>query len=109
VQRRDHAVGDDACAERAGCGFGDAAIQDELDLFRPAQLEILTNHLLKEHASTDGTVQHLGEGQLDLPDRELITITGSPVGGGVRMGETAESFTQQRVDLGRRQRIADLL
>src|SRR6266478_6573905 len=47
VQRRDHAVGDHARAEGSGRGFGDAAVEDQLHLLGPSQIEILADVLRK--------------------------------------------------------------
>jgi hypothetical protein len=93
----------------ARSGFGDAPVEDQLHLFGSAQIEILSDHLLEEDSATYRTVQHLGEREFELPDGKLVAVARSEVCGRIGMRQTAEPFAEERVDLGRRQRVADLL
>jgi hypothetical protein len=102
VQGRDYAVGDDARAEGAGRRFGHAAVKDQLHLFGTAQIEVLANHVLKQHASAHRTIQHLRQRQLDLPDRKLIAIPGGAIRRRVGMRQTRQPLAHQRVDFGSR-------
>ncbi len=72
VQAGQDAVGDDACREAAWACSQDLAINQELNTIRAAQIEIVANHLLKELPSTHRVIEHLGEADLHLEDRETV-------------------------------------
>ncbi len=45
-----------------------AAIEDQLDLIGPTDVEILSDHFLEEHAAGEGPVQDLSQRELRLED-----------------------------------------
>src|SRR5215218_3035603 len=113
VQGRDDPVGDDSGAEPAG-GFAtafadDAPIEDQADLVRAADVEVVMQHLLEEDPPRDGPVEHLGQGELRLQDRQLIAVAGGLVLGRERVGQDRQPFAQQRVDVFRAEAVADRL
>ena len=61
MQRGNHAVGDDACAEPSRRARRDAAVEDQLHLTGPADIEILADDFLEKNPSGDWTVQHLSQ------------------------------------------------
>ena len=64
-----HALADDACAEGPGCSLDDAAVEDQLDVVGASQIKVLADDFLKEDAAMHGTIDNLGEGELDLAHR----------------------------------------
>src|SRR5439155_20839652 len=82
VEGGDHAFGEDAGAELPGCSPRDAAIEDELQLIGPAEVEHLAHHFFEEAAAGARPIEDLGQGESRLEDRELIAIAGRAVGGG---------------------------
>src|SRR5579863_1156843 len=70
VQARDHAVGDDAGAEparrRALAAADDLAAEDQRDLVRAADVEVVADDLLEEDPPGGRPAQDLGEGELGL-------------------------------------------
>ena len=109
VQRGNHALGDDAGAKPPRGAPGDAPLEDQLHLIGPADIEVLANHFLEEHPAGDGPVQHLGERELRLQDRQVVAIAGRPVSAGKRMRQPAQPFPEQRIDLLGTERVAQRL
>lgn len=60
-------------------------------------------------AAGERAVEHLGQRKLGLQDRELVAITGGTVCGGEGMWQAPEPLPEDRVDLGRVQRVGDAL
>src|ERR1051326_7074194 len=85
VQRGNHAIRDDPSAKAAGSGFGHSSIEDQLDLLGPADIQIFTYHIPKEDPAADGAVKNRGQGQLDLENRDLVSVSGLPISGRKRM------------------------
>ena len=73
-------VGDDPGAEPARRGArslaDDPAAEDEPDLVRPADVQVVADDLLEEDPPGDRRVQHLGEGELRLQHRDLVPVPG---------------------------------
>jgi hypothetical protein len=87
----------------------DSAVEDQPDLVRPAQVEVVPDHLLEEDPAGHGLVEHLGQGELGLQDRHVVPVAGGPVRSGERVRQASQPLTQQGVDLGRSQAVADRL
>jgi hypothetical protein len=113
VQARGHALGENAGAERAGGGSRSAAFQppveDQRDLIGAAGVEVVPDDLLEEHPPGHRPVQHLGQRELGLPDRDLIPVAGGPVRRGERVRQDRQPLAQQRIDLVWAEPIADPL
>ena len=113
VQGRGDPVGDDPGAERpwrATAAPGDqAAAEDQADLVRPADVEVVAQHLLEEDPAGHRGVEHLGEGELRLQDRQLIGVPGVLVLNGERAGQNRQPLAQQRLDVARAEAVADPL
>ena len=92
VQRGDHAVGDHSRTKLARSATGDPAIENQLHLIGPSDIQVLANHFFEEDASADRAVQDLGQRELRLQDGELVPVTGLPVWPGEGMGQFAEPF-----------------
>jgi hypothetical protein len=60
---RDH-PGAEPCTRMAP----DPAVEDKLDLFWAAEIEVLADHLFEEQPSVDRLIEHLGQGELGLQD-----------------------------------------
>ena len=99
VQRGNHAIGNDPSAETPGSGFGHAPIEDQLDLLGTADIQVFANHILEENPAADRTVQHLSQGQLDLQDRDLVSVSGLSVSGRKGVGQSTEPFSKEDIDL----------
>src|SRR3954454_12345190 len=52
-------------------------------------VEVVVQHLLEEDPSGDRAVEHLGQGELRLQDRQLIAVAGGLVLGGEGWGRIA--------------------
>jgi hypothetical protein len=92
-----------------GVPAGDFAIEDRLHLFWATQVEVLADHVLEEQAPVHRPVEHLGQGELGLQDRDVIAIAGLAIGPGEGVWQQTQPLAQQGVDLLCREAIADLL
>src|SRR3954447_4548527 len=90
VEGRNNSIGDYARAEPTGSPLADLAIKDELHLAGAADVQVLPDHLFKEHPACHRAVQHLGQRKLGLQDRDLIAIASLAV----RRGERMRQFPQ---------------
>src|ERR1700686_2760393 len=106
---RHDAVGDDAGAESAGGAPAHLAIEYQADLAGTADVEVLADHLLEEDASGHRLVEHLGERELGLQDRELVAIAGGAIACRKRMRQAPEPLAQQAIDPPRRQPVGQAL
>jgi hypothetical protein len=70
----------------------DPAIEDQADLVGSAQVEVVADHLLEEDASRHRPVQHLGQGELRLQDRDVVAVAGGPVSRGERVRQPGQPF-----------------
>jgi hypothetical protein len=98
VQARGDAFGDHPGAEPAGCltgpGFHQSAIEDQADLVRATDVEVVADDLFEEHSTVDRGVEHLREGELGLQDGELIPVLGVPVLLGERVRQDGQPLIQ---------------
>ncbi len=60
----------------ASLGLPSYPVEDELHLIGSAQVEVLPDYLLEEHAPGLRAVEHLGEGELGLQDRDIVAVAG---------------------------------
>jgi len=95
VQRRHHAVGDDACAEWPRCAAVHLAVEHQAHLAGAADIEVLADHLLEEDAPRHRLVEHLGERELGLQDGELVAITGGAIACRKRMRQASQPFAAE--------------
>lgn len=72
VQRGRDTLGEDAGAHASRGAAGDAAIEDQLNLVRTAEIEVLADHLLEEQAAVHRAIEPLGQGKLGLQDRDVV-------------------------------------
>ena len=89
------ALGENPGAEGAGRLPRDAAIEDELHLVGPAQVEILAHDFFEEAAAGAGPIEDLGQGEFRLEDRELVAIAGAAMRGREGMREAAEPLADE--------------
>src|SRR5262245_30199012 len=109
VQRWCYPLGDHASAEPPWCLFGDPSLEDQLHVIRPADVEVLADHLLKEHTAGVWPVEHLGQRELGLKNRNVVTIAGCSVLRCEGVWNACQPLSEQRVDLLCRKSIAELL
>ena len=74
VERGDDAFGQNPRAEYARGLPRDAAIENELHLIGPAEVEILAHDFFEQMAARARPIENLGQGEFGLEDRELIAI-----------------------------------
>jgi hypothetical protein len=109
VQGRSYVLRQDAGPEPPRRLAGDLAIEDQLDFLRASEIEVLADHLLEEQPAVQRPIEHLGQGELGLQDRDVIAVTGAAIGPGERMRQQAQPLAQQGIDLLCREAVADLL
>src|SRR6201993_2277528 len=85
------------------------AIEDEFDLLRAAEIEVLADNLLEEQATVQGSVEDLGGGELRLQDRDIVAVAGLAVGSREGMRQEPQPFAQQCIDLGCGKPVANRL
>ena len=54
-------------------------LEDQLHVIRPADVEVLADHLLEEHAVGVWSVEDLSQGELSLKDQNVVTIAGCSI------------------------------
>src|SRR6202008_3335377 len=84
-------------------------IEDEFDLLRAAEIEVLADHLLEEHATMQGSVEDLGGGELRLQDRDIVAVAGLAVRSSEGMRQEPQPFAQQCINLGCGKSVANRL
>jgi len=103
VQARGDPHGDHPGAESAGggarAGAHEPAVEDQADLVGASNIEVIPDDLLEEDPSRGGLVEHLGQGELGLQDRDLIPVAGCVVGVGEGVGQDRQPLVQQRLDM----------
>jgi hypothetical protein len=109
VERGHDAVGDHARAETSGGSSADAAVEEELDLARAPDVEILADHLLEEDPSDHRLVEHLGQREFGLQDGEVVAVARSTIRSREGVRQLAEPLAKQPIDLRLGQTITDLL
>ena len=57
----------------------------------------------------DRAIEHLGQRELGLQDRDLLAVAGLAVGGSERVRQAIQPLAQQPLDRFRRQAVANLL
>jgi hypothetical protein len=61
-------LSDNAGAEPARRLVCHSTIEDQIHLVWPSKIEVLADHVLEEQAAVNGSVEHLGQGELGLQD-----------------------------------------
>ena len=74
VQRRGHVLRHHASTEPRSRGTRYPAIEDQLDFFWAAQVEVFADHLLEEQATVHRSIEHLRGRELGLQDRDVIAV-----------------------------------
>jgi hypothetical protein len=87
----------------------DLAVEDEADLVRAADVEVAGDDLLEEDPAGDGLVEHLGEGELRLQDRQVVGVPGGDVLVGERVRQDRQPLAGQCLDVRRAEAVADRL
>ena len=82
-------------------------VEDQRDLVGAADVEVVADDLLEEDPPGHRLVQHLGQGELGLQDRDVVAVAGGPVGGAERVRQDGQPLAQQRVDLLGSELVAD--
>ena len=62
--------------KRPGVLLGDPAVEDQLHLVGPAEVQVLADDLLEEDAAVQRPVEHLGQRELGLQDRDVVAVAG---------------------------------
>src|SRR6266511_3149587 len=77
----------DSPKSRVSACADDAPGEDQADLVGAADVEVVVQYLLEEDPPGDRAVEHLGEGELGLQDRQLVAVPGRLVLGCERVGQ----------------------
>ena len=85
----------------------DASGEDQPDVVGAADVEVVADDLLEEDPPGDRGVEHLGQGELRLQDRDLVPVAGEVVRAGERVRQPAQPLAQQGVDLVGAESVAD--
>ncbi len=113
VQRRGDALGEDPGAKAARGGMAsaveDSAVEDQRHPVGAPHVEVLGDDGLEERPARGGTVQHLGQGELGLEDRDVVAVTGPAVRGAEGMRQAGQPLAQQPVDASRVQPVTGAL
>jgi len=94
-------------AEASRRALNHPAVEDELDVVGPAEVQVLTDDLLKQHAPGHQPVEHLREGELRLQDGHVIAIACGAILRREGVGQTGQPLAQQAIDEGRVQAVTD--
>jgi hypothetical protein len=73
-------------------------VKDELHLLGTTDVQVFLDHVFKEDASADRSIQYLGKRKFDLEDGKLITLSGLTVLAGEGVGESSQPFAQEGID-----------
>src|SRR5580658_9806521 len=84
VQGWGYVLRDDAGAERSWRPAADLAIEDQAHFLGATEIEVLADHLFEEQAAMHGPIEHLGQRELGLQDRDIVAIAGGPISTGER-------------------------
>ncbi|MCI0654662.1 MAG: hypothetical protein L0Y39_09325 [Methylococcaceae bacterium] len=79
IQRSGNTFGQYPSPEGSGGWFGHAAVEDQLDMVRTTDIQILTDNFRKELSTGSWKIQDLRQGKLRLQDRQLLAITGGSI------------------------------
>ena len=93
VQRWRHPLGEYPRAEPPWRPLRDPAVEDQLHRVGPAEVEVLADHLLEEDAAAQRSVQHLGQRELSLEDRDVVAKAGRAVLRGEGMGQPLQPLS----------------
>jgi hypothetical protein len=111
VQARGDPAGQHAGAEPAGglvaAAGDDPAVEDHADVVGASDVEVVADDLLEEDASGCRPVEHLGEGELGLQDRDVVGEAGGDVVVGERVRQDPQPLGQQRLDVLGAEGVAD--
>ena len=86
VQRRDNPLGEYARAKPPRRVLFHEALEDQLHLVGPAEVQVLADNVLEKEPARLRAVQHLGERKFRLQDRNVVTVAGLAICRGVRVG-----------------------
>jgi hypothetical protein len=83
-------------------------IEDQAHFLGATEIEVLADHLFEEQAAMHGPIEHLGQRELGLQDRDIIAIAGGPISTGERMWKQAlDNGILSCADPARLQQICD--
>lgn len=74
-----------------------------------SEVEVVADDRLEEDPPRAGPVEHLGQGELGLEDRDVVAVAGPSVTSAVGMGQTGRPLADKALDLGGAERKADVL
>ena len=77
----------------------DAPVEDQADLVGATDVEVVVQDLLEEDPPGHRAVEHLGQRELCLQDRQLVAVAGVLVFWGEWIGQDRKPLAQQRLDV----------
>ena len=96
MQRRRDSLGYHPGAEPSRGAPSDSAIEDELHLAGPPDVQVLADDLLEEDAPVHRPVQHLRQRELGPQDRHTVAVASPAITSIERMGQSRQPLAQQR-------------
>jgi hypothetical protein len=87
----------------------DATVEDDLDVVRSAEIEVVGHQGFEETTGMSGCVEHDGAGDLDLPHGGFPPVACVPILGRERQGETRQPAFDEHSYRPRTKSITDLL
>jgi hypothetical protein len=84
-------------------------VEDQGDLVGAADVEVVADDVFEEHPAGDRLVEHLGQRELGLQNRQLVAVARGPIRSGERVRQPGQPLAQQRIDLLFSEPVADRL
>lgn len=72
-------------------------------------VEVLADHLLEEHPPGQRPVEHLGKGELDLEDRDVVVIASTSIGVSQWTGQASQPLVHEGLHMLGAEAVADRL
>jgi hypothetical protein len=84
---------------REGSGRIGRGGEDETALIGAADVEVVADDLLEEDPTRDRCLEHLGQGELGLQDRQVVAAAAARPAAANGCGESGQPLARQRIDI----------
>ena len=98
----------DLCAKESRRRSGNTPLKDQLNAIRPPNVQIVTDDCFRLLSSAHWVVERLGAAELNLPDRQAVSIASFAIIIGQSPGETGLPLVEECLRLGWSQLVTDL-
>src|SRR5262245_1034651 len=103
------ALGDHLGAPGARGACADASVEDQRDLLRPPNVEVVADELFEERSPGRGPVEHPGVGDFELAKRQLVDITDAHIRPRQRRGQPPLPAPEEAFHRARAEPVTDPL